>query len=81
MRASTAEPPSAVPVDRRTPRERELLRLLAEGKRVKEVALELKITAKPWNRTGRIFMDKLEFHPTIEVSCVTYYSVVESGAR
>ncbi|HTX35220.1 MAG TPA: response regulator transcription factor [Bryobacteraceae bacterium] len=66
--ASAPERPPTGPLDLLTAREREVLRLLAEGKRVKEIAFELKISAKTVESHRQNIMDKLEIHSTIELT-------------
>lgn len=51
-----------------TSREQEVLRLLADGKRVKEIAHFLNISAKTVESHRQNIMDKLEIHSTIELT-------------
>jgi two-component system response regulator NreC len=51
-----------------TVREQEVLRLLTDGKRVKEVAHDLSISAKTVESHRQNIMDKLEIHSTIELT-------------
>jgi DNA-binding NarL/FixJ family response regulator len=51
-----------------TAREQEVLRLLADGKRVKEIAHVLTISAKTVESHRQNIMDKLEIHSTIELT-------------
>ena len=48
--------------------EQEVLRLLADGKRVKEIAHHLKISAKTMESHRQNIMDKLEIHSTTELT-------------
>jgi len=66
--ASAPERGAAGPLDLLTAREREVLSLLAEGKRVKEIAFHLKISAKTVESHRQNIMDKLEIHSTIELT-------------
>jgi len=65
---SAQEPPSASPLSLLTAREREVLRLLANGKRVKDIAAELNISVKTVESHRQNVMDKLEIHSTIELT-------------
>jgi len=51
-----------------TAREVEVLQLLASGKRVKEIALALHISAKTVESHRQNMMDKLEIHSAIELT-------------
>ena len=62
------ERPPAGPLEMLTAREREVLCLLAEGKRVKDIAFQLKISAKTVESHRQNIMDKLEIHSTIELT-------------
>ncbi len=65
--ARGGRPPS--PFHMLTTREQEVLRLFADGKRVKEIAQLLKISAKTrWNPIARQLWIKLEIHSTIELT-------------
>jgi len=66
--ASAPERTPAGPLEMLTAREREVLRLLAEGKRVKEIASVLKISPKTVESHRQNIMDKLEIHSTIELT-------------
>jgi two-component system response regulator NreC len=66
--ASAPERPSGSPLELLTAREREVLCLLAEGKRVKDVAFQLKISSKTVESHRQNIMDKLEIHSTIELT-------------
>ena len=59
---SAPEGPSGLSL---TPREQQILRLLADGKRVKEVARLLHISVKTVESHRQNIMDKLEIHSTI----------------
>lgn len=56
------------PLHMLTAREQEVLRLLADGKRVKEIAHLLGISAKTVESHRQNIMDKLEIHSTIELT-------------
>jgi DNA-binding NarL/FixJ family response regulator len=58
----------AAPLDMLTARELEVLRLLAGGKRVKEVAHLLEISVKTVESHRQNIMDKLEIHSTVELT-------------
>jgi DNA-binding NarL/FixJ family response regulator len=58
----------ATPLHMLTTREQEVLRLLADGKRVKEIAHNLKISVKTVESHRQNIMDKLEIHSTIELT-------------
>ena len=66
--ASAQERPPASPLQMLTGREQEVLRLLADGKRVKEIAHLLTISAKTVESHRQNIMDKLEIHSTIELT-------------
>jgi DNA-binding NarL/FixJ family response regulator len=66
--ASAQERPASGPLDLLTTREREVLCLLAEGKRVKDIAFQLKISTKTVESHRQNIMDKLEIHSTIELT-------------
>jgi DNA-binding CsgD family transcriptional regulator len=53
-----------VPVDPLTPREREVLQLVAEGKRTKEIAQLLGVSVKTAEAHRGRLMGKLEVHGT-----------------
>jgi len=65
--AGSAEPPRQQPKPL-TVREVEVLRLLASGKRVKEIARDLCISAKTVESHRQNMMDKLEIHSAIELA-------------
>ena len=65
---SAAERPPVSPLHLLTVREQEVLRLLADGKRVKEIAHLLNISAKTVESHRQNIMDKLEIHSTIELT-------------
>jgi DNA-binding NarL/FixJ family response regulator len=65
---SAAERPPVSPLHMLTSREQEVLRMLADGKRVKEVAHLLNISAKTVESHRQNIMDKLEIHSTIELT-------------
>jgi two-component system response regulator NreC len=65
---SAPERAPAGPLELLTSREREVLCLLAEGKRVKEIAFHLKISTKTVESHRQNIMDKLEIHSTIELT-------------
>jgi DNA-binding NarL/FixJ family response regulator len=56
------------PIHLLTAREQEVLRLLADGKRVKEIAHLLNISTKTVESHRQNVMDKLEIHSTIELT-------------
>jgi DNA-binding NarL/FixJ family response regulator len=59
--------PQAITRDRLTPREREIVQLLAEGKSSKEVAVALGISVKTAETHRANIMRKLELHSVSEV--------------
>ena len=65
---SALERPPVSPLHMLTAREQEVLRLLADGKRVKEIAHLLTISAKTVESHRQNIMDKLEIHSTIELT-------------
>jgi DNA-binding NarL/FixJ family response regulator len=65
---SAQEPASSSPLDVLTTRETEVLRLLADGKRVKDIAGVLAISVKTVESHRQNIMDKLEIHSTIELT-------------
>jgi DNA-binding NarL/FixJ family response regulator len=65
---STQERQPAYPLRMLTTREQEVLRLLADGKRVKDIARDLNISAKTVESHRQNIMDKLEIHSTIELT-------------
>jgi DNA-binding NarL/FixJ family response regulator len=65
---TAAERPVSSPLQMLTGREQEVLRLLADGKRVKEIAHLLSISAKTVESHRQNIMDKLEIHSTIELT-------------
>ena len=50
------------PLDHLTPRQREILQLIAEGKSTKEIAYLLKVSAKTVETHRSLLMDRLEIH-------------------
>lgn len=66
--SSARERTAASPLQMLTAREQEVLRLLADGKRVKEIAQQLNISAKTVESHRQNIMDKLEIHSTIELT-------------
>jgi len=67
VRQATA-PAKHAAVEMLTGRELEVLRLLADGKRVKEIAHLLKISVKTVESHRQNTMDKLEIHSTVELT-------------
>jgi DNA-binding NarL/FixJ family response regulator len=65
---SAEERPASSPLEVLTTRETEVLRLLADGKRVKEIAQILDISVKTVESHRQNIMDKLEIHSTIELT-------------
>jgi DNA-binding NarL/FixJ family response regulator len=65
---SAIERPPVSPLHMLTAREQEVLRMLADGKRVKEIAHLLNISAKTVESHRQNIMDKLEIHSTIELT-------------
>ena len=66
--ASSQERAPLSPLHMLTAREQEVLRLLADGKRVKEIAHMLSISTKTVESHRQNVMDKLEIHSTIELT-------------
>jgi DNA-binding NarL/FixJ family response regulator len=66
-RESSGAEPQALPRDRLTSREREIVQLLAEGKSSKEVAVALGISVKTAETHRANIMRKLELHSVSEV--------------
>ena len=62
------EAPATSPLAMLTAREMEVLRLLANGKRVKDIAALLNISVKTVESHRQNVMDKLEIHSTIELT-------------
>jgi len=58
----------ASPLEMLTSRELEVLRMLADGKRVKEIAHLLTISVKTVESHRQNIMDKLEIHSTVELT-------------
>ena len=58
----------ASPLELLTARELEVLRMLADGKRVKEIAHLLQISVKTVESHRQNIMDKLEIHSTVELT-------------
>src|ERR1035438_6996484 len=65
---SSIERTALSPLKMLTAREQEVLRLLTDGKRVKEIAHDLSISAKTVESHRQNIMDKLEIHSTIELT-------------
>ena len=59
-RRRTAEQPD--PLDRLTPRHREVLQLLAEGQTTKDIAARLKLSVKTVETHRAQLMDRLDIH-------------------
>jgi DNA-binding NarL/FixJ family response regulator len=57
-----------------TPREREVLQLISEGKSTKEIALHLNVSIKTIESTRRQIMQKLDIH---NVADLTKYAINE----
>lgn len=57
-----------------SPREREVLQLVAEGKANKEVAAELGISAKTTDKHRQHLMSKLDIH---DIAGLTRYAIAE----
>jgi DNA-binding NarL/FixJ family response regulator len=68
VRQASAERPPLSPLQMLTAREQEVLRLLADGKRVKEIAHLLSVSVKTVESHRQNIMDKLEIHSTIELT-------------
>jgi DNA-binding NarL/FixJ family response regulator len=68
VRQAGAERPPLSPFQMLTAREQEVLRLLADGKRVKEIAHLLSVSVKTVESHRQNIMDKLEIHSTIELT-------------
>lgn len=66
--SSARDTAASSPLHMLTAREQEVLRLLADGKRVKEIAQLLNISAKTVESHRQNIMDKLEIHSTIELT-------------
>ncbi len=62
LRAASGEPLEPAPEDALTPREREIVQLLAEGQSNKEVAAELGISVKTVETHRAVIMRKLHLH-------------------
>jgi DNA-binding NarL/FixJ family response regulator len=54
--------------DELTPREREVLQLIAEGQSTKEIALELNVSVKTIETHRRNVMEKLDLHNVAELT-------------
>jgi DNA-binding NarL/FixJ family response regulator len=72
LKAGTAESPISVSRNRLTPREREVVQLLAEGKSTKEVAVALGLSVKTAETHRSNIMRKLQLH---SVSDLVLYAV------
>ena len=68
VRQATTQDRQSAPLQMLTSREQEVLRLLADGKRVKEIAHFLNISVKTVESHRQNIMDKLEIHSTIELT-------------
>ncbi len=68
VRQACTQERQATPLQMLTTREQEVLRLLADGKRVKEIAHFLNISVKTVESHRQNIMDKLEIHSTIELT-------------
>jgi DNA-binding NarL/FixJ family response regulator len=68
VRQASAERAPLSPLQMLTAREQEVLRLLADGKRVKEIAHLLNVSVKTVESHRQNIMDKLEIHSTIELT-------------
>ncbi|HLK64496.1 MAG TPA: response regulator transcription factor [Bryobacteraceae bacterium] len=68
VRQACAQDRQTTPIHMLTSREQEVLRLLADGRRVKEIAHILKISVKTVESHRQNVMDKLEIHSTIELT-------------
>jgi DNA-binding NarL/FixJ family response regulator len=68
VRQASAERSPLSPLQMLTAREQEVLRLLADGKRVKEIAHLLNVSVKTVESHRQNIMDKLEIHSTIELT-------------
>lgn len=66
-KAPTAAPEEPINGERLTPREREIVQLLAEGRTSKEIATLLKISSKTAETHRANIMRKLQFHSVGEV--------------
>jgi DNA-binding NarL/FixJ family response regulator len=62
------EGPPVSPLQSLTGREQQILGLLADGKRVKEIARLLNISVKTVESHRQSIMDKLEIHSTIQLT-------------
>jgi DNA-binding NarL/FixJ family response regulator len=68
VRQACTQERQSTPLHMLTSREQEVLRLLADGKRVKEIAHFLNISVKTVESHRQNIMDKLEIHSTIELT-------------
>jgi len=68
VRQACMEERQTMPLHMLTSREQEVLRMLADGKRVKEIAHFLNISVKTVESHRQNIMDKLEIHSTIELA-------------
>jgi len=68
VRQATTQERQTMPLHMLTSREQEVLRMLADGKRVKEIAHSLNISVKTVESHRQNIMDKLEIHSTIELA-------------
>ncbi|MBN1316465.1 MAG: response regulator transcription factor [Anaerolineales bacterium] len=66
------------PLERLTPREREVLQMVAEGMNTQEIAHELKVTARTVESHRQHIMDKLNLHSIAELTqFAVLYGVVQ----
>ncbi len=65
---------NALPVDKLTPRERQVLRLIAEGKSMKQISSHLNLSVKTVEIHRRKVMDKLSINSLAEL---TKYAITE----
>ena len=72
LKGGTPQAPTAVGRNRLTPREREIVQLLAEGKSTKEVAVALGLSVKTAETHRSNIMRKLQLH---SVSDLVLYAV------
>ena len=69
LSAADASSPGAL-----TPKEREVLQLLAEGRTTKQIALQLHVSAKTIETHRKHIMDRLDLHSVAEL---TKYAIRE----
>lgn len=63
----SSEPAGETAFDRLSPREREILQMIAEGKNTKEIAARLQISVKTVETHRKQVMDKLDLHTIAEL--------------